>query len=105
VVIYPIDAMQVAMAILQHAPDVTEEVFAAIGPQYGFSVLGGKHEVVTDLGVGRHALILRSSTPLGLRLSGWFACPQVKTCGYPRWTPSGSGRDGLKRHREAVDGE
>ena len=40
----------------------------------------------------------------GLGLSGWFACPQVETCGYPQTTPSGSGCYLLKRHREAVDG-
>ena len=59
VVFHSVDPIQVAPTVLDNAPDVAEEVVASFLPEHGPAVLGGKHDVVGDGGIGGHGPILR----------------------------------------------
>jgi hypothetical protein len=62
VILNAVDAVKMAVAVLDDAPDVAEEVFPALLLEDGRSVFRGKHNVVTDGGVGGHGGILHRST-------------------------------------------
>jgi hypothetical protein len=63
-----------AMAVLDDAPDVAEEVFAAVALQNRCTVFRRKHDVVGDGGVRRDGAILHWSTPFGLSGLTLVAC-------------------------------
>jgi len=49
---HTVDAVKMATAVLDDAPNVAEELFAAVAVENGCPVLGRKHDVVRDGGVG-----------------------------------------------------
>ena len=51
-ILYAVDAVKMALAVLDDAPNVAEAVFTAVSPENRTSVFGGKDDVVADGGVG-----------------------------------------------------
>jgi len=78
VIVDAVDAVKMAVAVLDDAPDVAEQVFPAVAYEDRRAVLGGKHDVVRDGGVGGHGPILNSSTPFGVDLGGWLVFRRLK---------------------------
>ena len=51
-IFHTVDAVKMAMTVLHDAPNVAEKVFAAVALENRCPVLGGKHDVVRNGGVG-----------------------------------------------------
>ena len=52
VILRAVGAVKMATAVLDDAPNVAEELFAAVAPKNRCAVFGGKDDVVRDGGVG-----------------------------------------------------
>ena len=93
VILHAADAVEMAVLVLQDAPEVAEQIVAAGSVQNPASVLCREDEMVEDLGVGGHGDGgFNSSGMVGLwdgfsggATRGFFAFPdQAKTAGHRR---------------------
>jgi len=78
VIFHSIYTVQMTIIVFQYAPDVAEKAFSIVSDQRRLPVLGGEHDVIIYLGVGRHASIL--CDPFGVEIG--FGC------GFRGFTPT-----------------
>ncbi len=76
VILHAVDAVKMAVAVLDDTPNVAKEIFPAVALEDRRRVFRGEHDVVRDGGVGGHGSILHLSTPFGRDLEASF-----------NWTP------------------
>ena len=65
-ILHAVDAVKMAVAVLNDAPDVAKEVFPAVGLEDGRPVFCREYDVIRDGGVGGHGPILHRQPRSGL---------------------------------------
>jgi hypothetical protein len=74
VILHTIDAVRMAMSVLDDARHVAEEVFAAVALGNTSPFFRGKHDMVRGGGVGDMSRFYAGRPRSGLRLvAGWFS--------------------------------